>query len=146
MAADLKDLERFLESLPAKLQEATELTLQKSALEIELRIKKQFQTEGEAYGEEWKPVKESYLRWKRKKGYSEKTLHRTTTLSQSFSSVVMPFEAVVGTEIPYAIFHELGTRKMVARPFAKPVAEKFKEDQVAEKFFKSALDMVLKDV
>jgi HK97 gp10 family phage protein len=146
MAADLKDLERFLESLPAKLQEATELTLQKSALEIEARIKKQFQTEGEAYGEEWQPVKEKYLQWKRRRGYSEKTLHKTGRLSQSFSSVVMPFEARIGTEIPYAIFHELGTRKMPARPFAKPVAERFQEEQVAEKFFISALDMVLKDV
>jgi phage gpG-like protein len=146
MAKDLKDLERFLEQLPAKLQEATELTLQKSALEIEARIKEQFKTEGEAYGEEWKPVKESYLRWKKKKGYSEKTLHRTTTLSQSFSSVIMPFQAVIGTEVPYAIYHELGTRKMVARPFAKPVAEKFQEQRVAENFFISALDMVFRNV
>jgi phage gpG-like protein len=146
MAADLKDLENFLESLPAKLQEATEITLQKSALEIEARIKKQFQTEGEAYSEEWQPVKEKYLQWKRRKGYSEKTLHRTTTLSQSFSSVVMPFEARIGTEVEYAIYHELGTRKMVARPFAKPVAEKFQEEQVAEKFFISALDMVFRNV
>jgi phage virion morphogenesis protein len=146
MAKDLKDLERFLESLPAKLQEATEITLQKSALEIEARIKKQFRTEGKAYGEEWQPVKESYLRWKKRKGYSEKTLHRTTTLSQSFSSTITPFEAHIGTEIPYAIFHELGTRKMVARPFAKPVAEKFQEEQVAEKLFISALDMVLRNV
>jgi phage virion morphogenesis (putative tail completion) protein len=146
MAKDLRDLENFLNQLPAKLQEATELTLQKSALEIEARIKEQFKTEGEAYGEEWKPVKEKYLRWKRKKGYSEKTLHRTTTLSQSFSSVVKPFEARIGTEVEYAIYHELGTRKMVARPFAKPVAEKFQEQRVAENFFISALDMVLKDV
>jgi phage gpG-like protein len=146
MAADLKDLERFLESLPAKLQEATELTLQKSALEIEIRIKKQFQSEGEAYGEEWQPVKESYLQWKRKKGFSSKTLHKTGRLSQSFSSVVMPFQAVIGTEVEYAIYHETGTKKMPARQFAKPVADKFREEQVAEKFFVSALDMVLKDV
>jgi TP901-1 ORF40-like protein. len=58
----------------------------------------------------------------------------------------MPFQAVIGTEVPYAIYHELGTRKMVARPFAKPVAEKFQEQRVAENFFISALDMVLKDV
>jgi phage gpG-like protein len=146
MAKDLKDLERFLENLPAKLQEATELTLRKSALEIEIRIKDQFQSEGEAFSKEWQPVKEGYLQWKRKKGFSEKTLHKTGKLSQSFSSVVMPFEARIGTEVEYAIFHELGTRKMVARPFAKPVSEKFKEEQVAEKFFVSALDMVLKDV
>jgi len=146
MANDLKDLEHFLEGLPAKLQEATELTLQKSALEIEKRIKEQFQTEGKAYGEGWQPVKEKYLQWKIRKGYSEKTLHRTTTLSQSFSSVVMPFEARIGTEVEYAIFHELGTSKMPARPFAKPVAEKFQEQRVAEKFFISALDMVFRNV
>jgi phage virion morphogenesis protein len=146
MAADLKDLERFLETLPAKLQEATELTLQKSASEIEIRIKKQFQSKGEAYGEEWQPVKESYLQWKRRRGFAEKTLHKTGRLSQSFSSVVMPFEARIGTEVEYAIFHELGTRKMPARPFAKPVAEKFQEEQAAEKFFISALDMVFRNV
>ncbi len=146
MAKDLKDLERFLESLPAKLQEATELTLQKSALEIEQRLKQQFKSAGGAYGEGWQPVKQKYLQWKRRKGYSEKTLHKTTTLSQSFSSVVMPFEARIGTEIPYAIFHEIGTRKMPARPFAKPVAEKFQEQRVTEKFFISALDMVFRNV
>jgi phage virion morphogenesis protein len=146
MAKDLKDLERFLEGLPAKLQEATELTLQKSALEIEARLKQQFQTEGEAYGEGWQPVKEKYLQWKRRKGYSEKILHKRSVLAQSFSSVVMPFEARIGTEVEYAIFHELGTRKMPARPFAKPVADKFQEQRVAEKFFVSALDMVFRNV
>jgi phage gpG-like protein len=146
MATNIKDLEKFLEGLPAKLQEATELTLQKSASEIKIRIKEQFQSEGEAYGEEWQPVKEPYLNWKRRKGFSEKTLHKTGRLSQSFSSVIMPFEARIGTEVEYAIFHELGTRKMPARPFAKPVAEKFQEEQVAEKFFISALDMVFRNV
>jgi phage gpG-like protein len=146
MAGTIKDLENFLNQLPTKLQEATELTLRKSALEIETGIKAQFQSEGEAYGEEWQPVKEKYLQWKRKKGFSSKTLHKTGKLSQSFSSVVMPFEARIGTEVEYAIFHELGTRKMVARQFAKPVSERFQEEQVAEKFFVSALDKVLKNV
>jgi phage gpG-like protein len=58
----------------------------------------------------------------------------------------MPFQAVIGTEVEYAIYHETGTRKMVARPFAKPVADKFREEQVAENFFISVLDKVLKNV
>jgi HK97 gp10 family phage protein len=146
MAKDLRDLENFLNQLPDKLKEATDLTLKKSALEIEIRIKDQFQSEGEAFGDEWRPVKENYLQWKRKKGFSSKTLHKTGRLSQSFSSVVMPFQAVIGTEVEYAIYHETGTRKMVARPFAKPVADKFREEQVAENFFISVLDKVLKNV
>lgn len=146
MAKDLRDLENILNQLPDKLKEATDLTLKKSALEIEIRIKDQFQSEGEAFGDEWQPVKENYLQWKRKKGFSSKTLHKTGRLSQSFSSVVMPFQAVIGTEVEYAVYHETGTRKMVARQFAKPVADKFREEQVAEKFFISALDKVLKNV
>jgi len=51
-----------------------------------------------------------------KEGISEKKLHRTTTLAQSFTSVLKPFEAVVGTPVWYARFHEAGTKKMPARP------------------------------
>ena len=87
------------------------------------KIKWEFKTEKEAIGKGWEPVGEKYLRRKIKKGFSEKTLHRTTTLKQSFFARYEKNRGIVGTPVEYAIFHEEGTRYMPARPFVKPVEE-----------------------
>ena len=93
------------------------------------KIKWEFKTEKEATGKEWEPVDEKYLRRKIKKGFSEKTLHRTTTLKQSFYTRYEKNKGIVGTNVEYAIFHEEGTRYMPARPFVKPV-EKILEKEI----------------
>ena len=144
--ATIEQLQQFLESLPAKVQEAAEITLQQSALRINADLMKIFKTEGQSHGVNWAPLKPQYLREKTKKGFSEKILQRTTTLRQSFTTRFAPMEAVIGTEVKYAIFHELGTRKMPARPFAKPVSEKFKEEGIGTKIFIRVFDEVLKGV
>jgi phage gpG-like protein len=35
---------------------------------------------------------------------------------------------IVGPTVEYAVYHELGTSKMEARPFAKPAAERVQQD------------------
>ena len=92
------------------------------------KIRWEFKTEKEATGKEWEPVDEKYLRRKIKKGFSEKTLHRTTTLKQSFFARYEKNKGIVGTPVEYAIFHEKGTRYMPARPFVKPVEEIFEKE------------------
>ncbi len=136
-------LERFIQKLPEKLKKAVELTLERSALHLESELSKIFKTEGRSHDVEWTPLKEAYLKQKIKKGYSEKILHRTTTLAQSFTSKVEKEKAIVGTPVEYAVFHEFGTRKMPARPFMQPVLEAFLSQNMPVKLFKQALKEVL---
>jgi len=146
MAHTIKQLEQFLKELPTKIQQAADLTLKRSALKIQKDIVDIFKTQGKSQGIEWAPLKQQYLKEKIRKGYSEKTLIRTSTLMQSWTWRLRPWEAVVGTEVPYAIYNEMGTYKMPARPFAKPVKEAFEKQQIAEKLFVKTLNEVLKNV
>ena len=104
------------------------------------KIKWEFKTEKEATGKEWEHVDEKYLKRKIKKGFSEKTLHRTTALKQSFYAVYKKNKGIVGTPVEYAIFHEEGTRYIPARPFIKPV-EKILEKEMGN----IALKVLLED-
>jgi len=133
-----------LKELPAQVQQAANITLERSALKIHKDIVDIFKTQGESQGIDWAPLKKEYLKEKIRKGYSEKKLIRTSTLFQSWTWRLHPLMAVVGTEVPYAIYNEMGTYKMPARPFAKPVKEAFEKQQIAEKLFLKTLDEVLK--
>jgi HK97 gp10 family phage protein len=82
-----------------------------------------FKTEGKSHNANWESLKESTLRAKIKKGHSEKTLQRTTTLRQSFYVSDKGDHTIVGTPVFYGLFHEEGTNKIPARPFMKPVFE-----------------------
>jgi TP901-1 ORF40-like protein. len=135
-----------LKELPAKVQEAADITLKRSALKIQKDIVDIFKTQGASQGIEWAPLTKQYLKEKIRKGYSEKKLIRTSTLMQSWTWRLQPWMAVVGTEVPYAIYNEMGTYKMPARPFAKPVKEAFEKQQIAEKLFVKTIDEVLKGV
>ena len=146
MAHTIQQLEQFLKELPTKVQQAADLTLKRSALKIHKDIVDIFKTQGKSQGIEWAPLTKQYLKEKIKKGYSEKKLIRTSTLMQSWTWRLQPWMAVVGTEVQYAIYNEMGTYKMPARPFAKPVRESFEKQQIAEKLFVKTLDEVLKNV
>jgi HK97 gp10 family phage protein len=118
---DIKEFEVYIKELPIKLNKAVVQSLHQAAQETESRLSRLFKTEGRSEGVEWAPLKEAYLKWKIKKGFSEKKLHKTATLAQSFNSIVNETSAVVGTPVPYSVYHEFGTRKMPARPFMEPV-------------------------
>lgn len=140
---DIKDIERFFRELPQKLDATTQRAVQISALVIERDLREIFKTEGRSHGVEWSPLKEAYLKWKIKKGFSEKKLHRTTTLAQSFTSIVRGTEAIVGTPVWYAPFHEYGTRRGIPpRPFMTPVFQKFTQEGGLQKAFQIAFKEV----
>ena len=145
MAGTIEQLEKFLNELPKQVQQAANITLERSALKLHKDIVDIFKTQGSSQGIDWAPLKPQYLREKIRKGYSEKKLIRTSTLFQSWTWRLHPLMAVVGTEVPYAIYNEMGTYKMPARPFAKPVKEAFEKEQIAEKLFLKTLDEVLKN-
>jgi phage gpG-like protein len=90
--------------------------------ELKERVREQFQTEGAAYGQHW-------LERKRETRGSKNRpiLFQTGRLQRSFQQegpdhieesdgTTLAF----GSRVPYAIFHQLGTRKMPARPILTP--------------------------
>jgi len=136
----MSDINSVFSQIEQTLRKAISETVQRTAQHAESELSRLFASEGVSLGVEWSALRESYLRQKIKKGFSEKKLHRTTTLAQSFTSVLKPFEAVVGTPVWYARFHEAGTKKMPARPFMKPVMEHILGEKIPAKYFKEALD------
>ncbi|MDI6865763.1 HK97-gp10 family putative phage morphogenesis protein [Thermodesulfovibrio yellowstonii] len=136
----MSDINRVFAEIEQILKRAISETVGKTAQHAESELSRLFASEGASLGVEWSALKESYLRQKIKKGYSEKRLHRTTTLAQSFTSVLQPFTAVVGTPVWYARFHETGTRKTPARPFMKPVMEHILREKIPARYFKETLD------
>jgi HK97 gp10 family phage protein len=118
---DIKEFESILKKMPNLVNKAASLSLKQAALETESRLFSIFQTEGRSEQIDWPNLKEKYLQWKIAKGFSEKKLHKTATLAQSFYSSVNEDEALIGTPVKYAVFHEKGTKKMSQRPFMEPV-------------------------
>jgi len=92
-----------------------------------------FKSEGAYGGIEWKPLNRKYHRYKIKKGFSEKKLHKTTTLSRSFTYTAAENSVIIGTKVksekgfPYPKALEYGTKKMPARPFMEPTKNILKE-------------------
>ncbi len=105
-----------------------------------------FKSEGRYLGVNWKPLKPEYLRWKIKKGFSEKKLHKTTTLSRSFTYKIENHKVVIGTNVksdrngfPYPVAMEFGTRRGIpARPFMAPTKEELEKrlPAIADRVFK----------
>lgn len=143
MADDIEKIKEVVKNIEQNTQRLSEIFLERVSLHAEAKLSEVFKTEGRALGVEWSPLKEAYLKWKMKKGFSEKKLHRTTTLAQSFTSKVSGLEAIVGTPVPYSIYHEFGTRHMPARPFMKPVAE-YMQNIGLKKIFESVFKEVYK--
>jgi HK97 gp10 family phage protein len=135
----MNDTNKVFQIIEQKIRHAIENTLEKTAQYTESKLSELFKTEGASLNVEWSPLKEAYLKQKIKKGYSEKKLHKTTTLAQSFTSIVKPFSAVVGTPVEYAKYHEYGTRKMPARPFMKPVFDHLVSKRVWVEFFREGM-------
>jgi phage gpG-like protein len=98
-------------------RELLNLEIHRISEELRRRIREQFLTQGEAYGQHW-------LERKRETRGSQgkPILFRTGRLKQSFLEGPEHIEEthdtalLFGSRVPYAIFHQLGTRNMPARP------------------------------
>jgi len=66
-------------------------------------------------GAPWAPLKPSTIANRRKR--SSSILTDTGRLLGSISHTATSRQAIIGTNVEYAGFHQSGTRKMVARPF-----------------------------
>ncbi|MEM1589316.1 MAG: phage virion morphogenesis protein [Candidatus Bathyarchaeia archaeon] len=142
MADNLREFESYMRELPEKIKQAVRVSLERVGAVGVSQLSKLFQTEGRSLSVEWPPLNEKYLRHKIKQGFSEKKLHRTTTLAQSFHSRATDMEVKIGTPVPYSIYHEYGTKRMPARPFMKPVAQHLQERAVSDIFKKTLKELL----
>lgn len=97
----------------------------------------------------WKPLTRAYAQWKEKKAPGKPILELTGTLKRSLTrpnargSVrrVTEDELTIGTSIPYGIFHQTGTRKMVARP---PFAQTKQQERQIVKILRDGIAAFVK--
>lgn len=82
----------------------------------------QFRTEGAAGGEKWKALSPWYAWYKEQAFPGKPILQRTGALVTSLTKLPLGIqqigyrEAAFGTDVPYGIYHQTGTRWMPARP------------------------------
>jgi len=88
--------------------------------------RKQFESEGNTGSGGWAPLSPAYAAWKAQNFPGAPIMVRTGLLKESLLgnnpwSVkdIQPLGATFGTRIPYAAYHQTGTRKMPARPLVQ---------------------------
>lgn len=137
---DYKNPEKLAQKIVEWAKEGQEIAIRQATEYAKAKIKWEFKTESEATGEHWKELKKETLKQKIKKEFSEKILHKTTTLKQSFFTEYQEGKGIVGTPVKYAIFHEEGTKHIPKRPFMKPVIQvlEVKMGDIVEIAFKEA--------
>lgn len=92
----------------------------------------------------WAPLAASTVREKQKKGYSEGILKRSGLLFRSPRVISTTNTMVtVGSDRPYAKYHQLGTKKMPARPIF-PVTPDGKLTPQAATLVRAAATLALK--
>jgi len=141
---NFEDPDKLIREILKELTNTKEEILNRVGLEGLSILSLIFKSEGRYAGIEWKPLNEKYLKYKIKKGYSEKKLHRTTTLSRSFTYEVEGNSVIIGTNVksergfPYPKALEYGTVKMPARPFMKPTKSILKDrmNKIAHQVFR----------
>jgi phage gpG-like protein len=79
-----------------------------------------FQSGGSMQTPAWAPLKESTAKQKARKGYSPTPLIRTGHLRQSFRPFWNKEQAGIGSEVPYAQYHESGTSRLPQRAMLPP--------------------------
>lgn len=113
--------EKRLRSLVLKAQNFSDVFkgVAKSFYQFQER---QFRSGGAEIGG-WKPLAKSTLRQKARLGYPSDILVRTGRLMRSLASKttdtveeITSRDLRIGTGVPYAIYHQKGTKKMPARP------------------------------
>jgi phage gpG-like protein len=87
---------------------------------------KQFAQEGRYTGAAWSPLSPPYARWKAKNYPGKPILQRTGKLMESMTQRPFGIDEItdksmtIGTDVPYAQYHQRGTEHMPARPLIGP--------------------------
>jgi len=105
----------LLDALGARLAAPAEL-LAPALPVVAAAIERNFDEEGRPL--RWAPLAPRYAAWKaRRFGAGLRILERTGALRRSISTRVEGNAIVASTDVPYAAFHQFGTRRLPARPF-----------------------------
>ena len=96
------------------------LDVEQTFYEIETKL---FRTEGASGGQAWPALTAKYAAQKSRRFPGRGILRLTGDLQRSLTGrgaggirEIRPMEMTLGTTVPYAIFHQTGTRRMRARP------------------------------
>jgi phage virion morphogenesis protein len=76
--------------------------------ELHASVDNNFLTEGKSVPGGWKPLRSSTIKYKRGRGFSEKILEMRGTLFKSIQDRSTENESIVGTNLAYAVIHQLG--------------------------------------
>lgn len=96
-----------------------------------------FGSRGVRWGKPWKELSPAYAAWKREEGWEGDILVRTSDLLRSLADRPLKverltrLEAVAGTNVAYARYHQTGTKYMPARPLVDADAV-FREQVVSD--------------
>jgi len=82
---------------------------------MEQETERQFATETDPDGVRWAALAPSTLAQKRRLGYPDSILTRTGKMRNSVVAIADARSVLIGVDVPYAIFHQQGTRKMPQR-------------------------------
>jgi len=105
----------LLDALGARLAAPAEL-LAPALPVVAAALERNFAEEGRPV--RWAPLAPRYAAWKaRRFGAGLRILERTGALRRSISTRVEGNAIVASTDVPYAAFHQFGTRRLPARPF-----------------------------
>lgn len=138
-------LQTYLRKLHTRMSDLTP-AMQDIAYAIEQNVRQRFETRSDPNGQQWAPWADSTRKtypWHGKRNRQgpgrEKILQRYGSMLDSLSSAGDKTTAVVGFGAPYAVYHEMGTRKMPRRGMltANPAVGK-----LGEKDQRTALDIV----
>lgn len=107
-------------------------------------FKKQFDSEGRAGSGGWARLAMAYAAWKSRRFPGKKILERTGRLRASLTKSSHPdfifkkskLSMVIGTKVPYARFHQRGTRQMRSR---KPIELTALQKRVIPKMIHEAI-------
>jgi len=88
------------------------------------QMKDQFKSQGSAGGDKWAPLSPEYADYKEAHFPGKPILERTGALLDSLTNPNSPNGVrieerktlTLGSRLPYALFHQVGTKKMPARP------------------------------
>jgi len=130
------DLVKLITSFAEKAVNTDRLTGQLASRMLDC-VKENFEQEGRP---PWQGLADATIKARRRKGsYPGKILQDTGTLVGSFYTKNTSSEAVVGTDVPYAAVHQLGstTKNIPARKFLAFTSED------REEFKRIALDFIV---
>ena len=105
----------------------------------------QFESLGSRGGTQWQPLSEKYRQWKEKRYPGKPVMIRTFRLLRSFSlggsapdqvQILEPLSYTVGSTVPYARYHQYGTKRMPKRTLVAPTQRDI--DRIVSRMYRYA--------